>query len=127
MEHKNKKIIPQIKIPRWDLKKFVTVDQEVGSCMKSVGEIMAIGRTFEETIQKALRMVDESCQGFEGSRFDMDSDNKVSATIEEVTKELARPSPVRIWSIASAYERGFSVEDVHQLTKIDRWLLIPMK
>lgn len=54
-----------IKVPRWDLKKFVTVDQEVGSCMKSVGEIMAIGRNFEETIQKALRMVDESCNGFE--------------------------------------------------------------
>merc|ERR1719174_2315603 len=68
-------------------------------------------------------MVDESCQGFEGSRFDMDCENKVSATVAEVTKELTRPSPVRIWSIASAYERGFSVEDVHQLTKIDRWFL----
>merc|ERR1719487_3187648 len=58
------------KVPRWDLRKFATVDQEVGSCMKSVGEVMAIGRTFEETIQKALRMVDEQCDGFDGYRFD---------------------------------------------------------
>merc|ERR1719487_1253890 len=60
------------KVPRWDLKKFATVDQEVGSCMKSVGEVMAIGRTFEEVIQKALRMVDESCLGFDAGRYDLE-------------------------------------------------------
>jgi carbamoylphosphate synthase large subunit len=60
------------KVPRWDLKKFSTVDPAIGSCMKSVGEVMAIGRTFEETIQKALRMVDESCTGFEAERFDQE-------------------------------------------------------
>merc|ERR1719498_2354621 len=60
------------KVPRWDLRKFATVDPEVGSCMKSVGEVMAIGRTFEETIQKALRMVDDSCVGFDARRFDLE-------------------------------------------------------
>merc|ERR1719172_37461 len=60
------------KVPRWDLRKFATVDPAVGSCMKSVGEVMAIGRTFEETIQKALRMVDESCSGFDANRFDLE-------------------------------------------------------
>merc|ERR1712151_1339051 len=60
------------KVPRWDLRKFATVDPAVGSCMKSVGEVMAIGRTFEETIQKALRMVDESCGGFDGDRFELE-------------------------------------------------------
>merc|ERR1712054_96467 len=60
------------KIPRWDLRKFSTVDPAVGSCMKSVGEVMSIGRTFEETMQKALRMVDESCNGFDAHRFDLE-------------------------------------------------------
>merc|ERR1719174_3164003 len=60
------------KIPRWDLRKFSTVDQAIGSCMKSVGEVMAIGRSFEETIQKALRMVDDSCSGFDSNRFDLE-------------------------------------------------------
>jgi len=91
--------------------------------MKSVGEIMAIGRTFEETVQKALRMVDESCNGFEGSRFDIDSNNKSFATLEEVTNELKNPSPIRIWAIAAGFERGLSIEYVHDLTKIDRWFL----
>jgi len=113
------------KVPRWDLRKFSTVDPAVGSCMKSVGEVMAIGRTFEETIQKALRMVDESCSGFEAQRFDEEVRHRGhSCSIEEsVKKELQTPSPIRMWSIAKAYELGMSVEDVHQLTSIDRWFL----
>merc|ERR1712190_356226 len=82
------------KIPRWDLRKFTTVDQEVGSAMKSVGEVMAIGRTFEETIQKALRMVDESCNGFEAERFDQELMHRgVASTEEPVKAELQKPSP----------------------------------
>ena len=91
--------------------------------MKSVGEIMAIGRSFEETIQKALRMVDESCNGFEGARFDLDCENKAVASMEEVEKELSQPTPMRIWAIAKGFESGMSVEDVHNLSKIDRWFL----
>ncbi|CAD7944972.1 unnamed protein product [Amoebophrya sp. A25] len=113
-----------IKIPRWDLKKFVTVDKVVGSCMKSVGEIMAIGRSFEETVQKALRMVDDSCLGFEGDRFDLEAGGgRTYCNLEEVKTELANPSPVRIFAIAKAFEYGLNVHDVHSLTKIDRWFL----
>ncbi|CAD7946653.1 unnamed protein product [Amoebophrya sp. A120] len=112
-----------VKIPRWDLKKFVTVDKHVGSCMKSVGEIMAIGRTFEETMQKALRMVDEACTGFDGDRFDLEAKKGNVATLEEVKEELADPSPVRIFAVAKAFQYGLSVHDVHHLTKIDRWFL----
>jgi carbamoyl-phosphate synthase small subunit len=103
------------KVPRWDLKKFTTVDQRVGSAMKSVGEVMSIGRTFEETIQKALRMVNESCAGFDSAAFDQDE--------EHVRAELETPTPVRVWAIAKAFDLGMSVEEVHQLTKIDRWFL----
>merc|ERR1719188_155145 len=97
------------KVPRWDLRKFATVDPAVGSCMKSAGEVMSIGRTFEETIQKALRMVDEACKGFDSARF--------------VEAELARPTPTRVWAIAKAFELGLGVEEVHGLTRIDRWFL----
>jgi len=116
------------KVPRWDLRKFATVDAAVGSAMKSVGEVMAIGRTFEETIQKALRMVDESCTGFDAERFDgelmhrgvaRDEASQMQATCEE----LSKPSPIRIWAIAKAFELGMGVEDVHQLTAVDRWFL----
>eukprot|EP00392_Amoebophrya_sp_AT5.2_P000645 g646.t1 len=113
-----------VKIPRWDLKKFVTVDKHVGSCMKSVGEIMAIGRTFEETMQKALRMVDESCNGFDADRFDLEAAKGNVATLEEVKVELADPSPVRVFAIAKAFEYGLGVHEVHDLTKIDRWFLM---
>jgi len=112
------------KVPRWDLRKFATVDPAVGSCMKSVGEVMAIGRTFEEVIQKALRMVDESCCGFEPERFDNEIMHRGSTNVELAVKdELQRPSPARIWSIAKAYELGMTVDEVHQLTKIDCWFL----
>jgi len=107
------------KVPRWDLKKFVTVDSSIGSCMKSVGEVMSIGRTFEETIQKALRMVDDSCLGFDSSRFDLEK----GSSEEHVRRELEVPTPARMWAIAKAFELGISLEEVHNITCIDRWFL----
>lgn len=112
------------KVPRWDLRKFSTVDPAVGSCMKSVGEVMSIGRTFEEAIQKALRMVDESCTGFDAERFDQELKHRGEQnSLEPVKAELANPSPTRIWSIAKAFELGMSVDQVHDLTAIDKWFL----
>jgi carbamoylphosphate synthase large subunit len=111
------------KVPRWDLRKFVTVDPHVGSCMKSVGEVMAIGRTFEETIQKALRMVDDSCNGFDAQRFDLELGHRGISGEEHVRAELQKPTPTRMWAIAKAYELGLSLEEVHSLTCIDRWFL----
>jgi carbamoylphosphate synthase large subunit len=111
------------KVPRWDLRKFSTVDPAVGSCMKSVGEVMAIGRTFEETIQKALRMVDESCNGFDSHRFDLELDHRRVSGEEHVRAELQTPSPTRVWAIAKAFELGIGIEEVHRLTSIDRWFL----
>jgi carbamoyl-phosphate synthase small subunit len=116
------------KVPRWDLRKFSTVNQKVGSCMKSVGEVMSIGRTFEETIQKALRMVDDQCNGFDGYRYDIECDcRSVKSTIDTVRNELQAPSPVRIWAVARAFEHGLSVEDIYQLSKIDRWFLAKLR
>jgi carbamoyl-phosphate synthase small subunit len=113
------------KVPRWDLRKFATVDPEVGSAMKSVGEVMAIGRTFEETIQKALRMVDEESLGFDGESFERDfaCRGKRKPTKEDVQNELMRPSPVRIWSVAKAFDLGMTTEEIYHLSKIDRWFL----
>merc|ERR1719188_7718 len=112
------------KVPRWDLRKFTTVDQEVGSCMKSVGEVMSIGRTFEETIQKALRMVDEACKGFDSERFDLELAHRgEEGTAHFVKAELMRPTPTRVWAIAKAFELGMDVEEIHGLTRIDRWFL----
>ncbi len=106
------------KIPRWDLNKFVGVSKNIGSSMKSVGEIMAIGRTFEEAIQKGLRMIGQGMHGFLGNR-DLSFDN-----IEE---ELTNPTDMRIFVIASAFEAGFSVDQMHALTKIDKWFLIKLE
>merc|ERR1719160_1514742 len=114
------------KVPRWDLRKFSTVDPAVGSCMKSVGEVMSIGRTFEETMQKALRMVDESCSGFDSNRFDLElSHHGISGEehVNAVKAELQTPSPTRMWAIAKAYELGITMEEIHRLTNIDRWFL----
>jgi carbamoyl-phosphate synthase small subunit len=111
------------KVPRWDLKKFCTVDLAIGSCMKSVGEVMAIGRTFEETIQKALRMVDDSCTGFDSGRFDLEVGQKGLSGEENVRAELQKPTPARVWAIAKAFDLGITMEEVHQLTCIDRWFL----
>eukprot|EP00931_Biecheleriopsis_adriatica_P111997 TRINITY_DN864_c0_g1_i3.p1 TRINITY_DN864_c0_g1~~TRINITY_DN864_c0_g1_i3.p1 ORF type:complete len:1609 (-),score=374.68 TRINITY_DN864_c0_g1_i3:279-5054(-) len=116
------------KVPRWDLQKFSTVDCCVGSAMQSVGEVMSIGRTFEETIQKALRMVDESSLGFDSVRFDLELNRRGKASSgpglrDELVKELSAPTPVRIWAIAKAFEDGMGVEEIHGLSKVDRWFL----
>ena len=102
------------KIPRWDLGKFRGVDRELGSSMKSVGEVMAIGRTFEEVIQKGLRMIGQGMHGFVGNR---------ELSIDDVDAALKAPTDKRIFVIEKAFKNGCSVEDVHRLTKIDRWFL----
>ncbi|MDR1594382.1 MAG: carbamoyl-phosphate synthase (glutamine-hydrolyzing) large subunit [Prevotellaceae bacterium] len=102
------------KIPRWDLSKFHGVSHKLGSSMKSVGEVMAIGRTFEEAIQKGLRMIGQGMHGFVANRKTY-SDN--------LEKALAEPTDKRIFYIAQALEEGLSVAKIHELTKIDRWFL----
>ena len=105
------------KIPRWDLTKFATVSREIGSSMKSVGEIMSIGRCFEEVIQKGLRMIGQGMHGFVGNNVQFD----------DLDKELAHPTDLRIFAIAVAFEQGYTVERVEELTKIDPWFLNRMK
>ena len=102
------------KIPRWDLGKFRGVDRELGSSMKSVGEVMAIGRTFEEVIQKGLRMIGQGMHGF--------VDNK-EITIDNVEEALSEPTDKRIFVIEKAFAAGYSIDRIHELTKIDRWFL----
>ncbi|EPR60031.1 carbamoylphosphate synthetase [Toxoplasma gondii GT1] len=141
------------KVPRWDLRKFESCDPLMGSAMKSVGEVMAIGRTFEESLQKALRMVDEKAGGFDESVchfFSTDedcapslpgSDFKTSSSGEcmrggcgrtdsgaerqaaLLEAELRRPSPNRIWALALAFQLGWTVDALHEKTKIDKWFL----
>ncbi|WP_255491080.1 carbamoyl-phosphate synthase (glutamine-hydrolyzing) large subunit [Dysgonomonas sp. 520] len=103
-----------VKIPRWDLGKFHGVSKEIGSSMKSVGEIMAIGRTFEEAIQKGLRMLNIGMHGFTG--------NKALET-ENIDGELTNPTDKRIFFIYQAFEKGYDIDKIHDLTKIDRWFL----
>ncbi len=107
-----------VKIPRWDLNKFTGVSKEIGSSMKSVGEIMAIGRTFEEAIQKGLRMVGQGTHGFVGN---------TDIEFSDIDKSLSAPTDMRIYSIASAFEAGYTVDQVHELTKIDNWFLVKLK
>ena len=102
------------KIPRWDLGKFHGVRREIGSSMKSVGEVMAIGRTFEEAIQKGLRMIGQGMHGFVGNH---------EVKVEDLDRSLAEPTDKRIFIIAQAMEKGYGVERIHELTKIDRWFL----
>lgn len=102
------------KIPRWDLNKFTGVSKLIDSSMKSVGEVMSIGRTFEEAIQKGLRMIGQGMHGFVGNH-DLD--------FEDIEKELSEPTDMRIFVIEQALEKGFSIEDIHRLTKIDLWFL----
>lgn len=101
------------KIPRWDLNKFEGVSKLIGSSMKSVGEIMAIGRTFEEAIQKGLRMVGQGMHGFVG--------NKIK--IPDINEELENPTDKRIFAIAEAFDKGYSVDQIHEITRIDKWFL----
>ena len=102
------------KIPRWDLSKFHGVNHELGSSMKSVGEVMAVGRTFEEAIQKGLRMIGQGMHGF--------VDNKAQH-VTDIPSALQHATDTRIFVIAKAMLMGYSVEQIHQLTKIDRWFL----
>ena len=102
------------KIPRWDLGKFHGVDKELGSSMKSVGEVMAIGRTFEEAIQKGLRMIGQGMHGFVENR---------ELVIPDIDKALREPTDKRIFVISKAFRAGYTVDQVHALTKIDRWFL----
>ncbi|MDR0894239.1 MAG: carbamoyl-phosphate synthase (glutamine-hydrolyzing) large subunit, partial [Prevotellaceae bacterium] len=102
------------KIPRWDLGKFHGVDKELGSSMKSVGEVMAIGRTFEEAIQKGLRMIGQGMHGF--------VENK-ELVIPDIDKSLREPTDKRIFVISKAFRAGYTVDQIHELTKIDKWFL----
>ena len=102
------------KIPRWDLGKFRGVDRELGSSMKSVGEVMAIGRTFEEAIQKGLRMIGQGMHGF--------VENK-ELVIEDIDKALQEPTDKRVFVISEAFRAGYTIDQIHDLTKIDKWFL----
>jgi carbamoyl-phosphate synthase large subunit len=102
------------KIPRWDLNKFIGVSKQIGSSMKSVGEVMAIGRSFEEAIQKGLRMIGQGMHGFVGNR---------DLEFENIEKELSEPTDMRIFVIADAFSKGYSVQKIHALTRIDPWFL----
>ena len=106
------------KIPRWDLNKFEGVSHHIGSSMKSVGEVMSIGRTFEEAIQKGIRMIGQGMHGFVGNR---------DLTFDDVEKELAEPTDMRIFVIADAFEKGYSIDRIHELTRIDKWFLYKLK
>ncbi len=106
------------KIPRWDLGKFAGVDRELGSSMKSVGEVMAIGRTFEEAIQKGLRMIGQGMHGF--------VENK-ELKIEDIDKALCEPTDKRIFVISKAMRAGYTVDQIHDLTKIDKWFLYKLR
>ncbi len=107
-----------VKIPRWDLGKFHNVRREIGSSMKSVGEVMAIGRTFEEAIQKGLRMIGQGMHGFVGNKEIKSS---------EIDRELREPTDKRIFVIAKAMQQGYTVDRIHELTKIDRWFLYKLQ
>jgi len=106
------------KIPRWDLSKFHGVDKELGSSMKSVGEVMAIGRTFEEAIQKGLRMIGQGMHGF--------VENK-ELEIKDIDAALREPTDKRIFIISKAMHKGYTIDQIHELTKIDKWFLQKLK
>lgn len=106
------------KIPRWDLGKFHGVSRQLGSSMKSVGEVMAIGRTFEEAIQKGLRMIGQGMHGF--------CENK-ELEVTDIDGKLREPTDSRIFVISKAFRQGYSVDQIHQLTKIDRWFLYRLR
>ncbi len=106
------------KIPRWDLSKFTGVSKQIGSSMKSVGEIMAIGRTFEEAIQKGLRMIGQGMHGFIGNK---------ELLVENIEEALGNPTDTRIFVIAQALAAGYSIDRIWELTRIDKWFLYRLK
>ena len=107
-----------VKIPRWDLSKFVGVSRLIGSSMKSVGEIMSIGHSFEEIIQKGLRMIGQGMHGFVGNS---------ELEFGDIEEELANPTDLRIFAIAEAFKQGYSIDRIYELTKIDPWFLGKLK
>ena len=107
-----------VKIPRWDLNKFIGVSKLIDSSMKSVGEVMAIGRTFEEAIQKGIRMIGQGLHGFTGNK-DLD--------FEDLEKELSQPTDLRLLVIAEAFQKGYTVDQIFDLTRIDRWFLVKLR
>ena len=107
-----------VKIPRWDLSKFVGVDRQIGSSMKSVGEIMSIGKSFEEIMQKGLRMIGQGMHGFVGNN---------GLEFENLDEELANPTDLRIFAIAQALEKGYTIDRIYELTKINPWFLERLK
>ena len=107
-----------VKIPRWALTKFQGVKHELGSAMKSVGEVMAVGRTFEEALQKGLRMIGQGMHGFVENH---------EIKIKDVSKALHEPTDMRIFVVSKAMKMGYSIEQIHQLTMIDRWFLNKLK
>ncbi|WP_337873497.1 carbamoyl-phosphate synthase (glutamine-hydrolyzing) large subunit, partial [Ignavibacterium sp.] len=106
-----------LKFPRWDLQKFQQVSTQLGSEMKSVGEVMSLGRSFEEVLQKAIRMLDVGMKGIVGNNLEF----------EDLNKELCEPTDKRIFAIANALKLGYSVDKIHELTKITKWFLYKMK
>ncbi len=106
------------KIPRWDLSKFTGVSKQIGSSMKSVGEIMSIGRSFEEVIQKGLRMVGQGMHGFVANQ---------PIKVDDIRKELEEPTDQRIFAISEALQSGYTVDEIYDLTKIDKWFLEKLK
>ena len=106
------------KIPRWDLTKFAGVSREIGSSMKSVGEIMSIGQSFEEIMQKGLRMIGQGMHGFVGNN---------DLTFDDLDSALQKPTDLRIFAIADALQKGYTVERIEELTKIDKWFLGKLK
>ncbi|RDX50766.1 carbamoyl-phosphate synthase [Lentinus brumalis] len=105
-----------VKIPRWDLKKFNRVSRLLSSSMKSVGEVMSIGRSFQETFQKAIRAIDDQFSGFSKNDF-----------VEDIDEELVNPTDKRIFAIATAFHRGYSVDKIWQMTNIDKWFLTKLQ
>ena len=106
-----------LKFPRWDLQKFRQVSTQLGSEMKSVGEVMSLGRSFEEVLQKAIRMLDVGMKGFVGNNI----------VFENLDKELSEPTDKRIYAIAQALKDGYSVDKIHELTKVTKWFIYKMK
>ncbi len=110
-----------LKIPRWDLTKFQKVDRKIGSQMKSVGEVMAIGRTFEEVLQKAIRMLDIGMKGLVANNLPQIDD------INELKYELKHPTDLRLFRIAEAIKRGISIDEIYRLSRVDKWFLYKLK
>jgi carbamoyl-phosphate synthase large subunit len=110
-----------LKIPRWDLTKFQKVDRRLGSQMKSVGEVMAIGRTFEEVLQKAIRMLDIGMKGFVANELEPIED------INELKYALRNPTDLRVFRIAEAIKKGISIDEIYRLSRVDKWFLYKLK